>query len=167
MFENLELVRTVLAAGGTEATLSNVFVRRLPSNASHFWSQRIRQAYDELARPSRLFVQLSLLPAALLLLKLNPWLVALAVITVIALAEMGRRRGGGRKYFPADTSLFAVAWLAERAICSWLAIASRILFGGVRYNGSVLRQAATPMSVLVERHHASIISNRAARRRSA
>jgi hypothetical protein len=167
MFENLELVRTVLAAGGTEAILSSVFVRRLPSSVSRFWSQRVRQAYDELARPARLLVQLSVLPLAVVLFALSPWLLAIGVASVIALAETGRRRDGGRKYFPADASLFALAWLGERAICSWLAIGSRILFGGIRYNGSILRQAATPMRVLAERHRGSIISNREARRRSA
>ena len=54
MFENLELVRTIVAAGGREATLYGLFVPRSPSTARHFWSQRVRQAYDEIARPGRL-----------------------------------------------------------------------------------------------------------------
>ena len=65
MFENLELVRTVVAAGGREATLYDLFVPRRPSTAGHFWSQRVRQAYDEIARPGRMAVQLALLPIAL------------------------------------------------------------------------------------------------------
>src|SRR4051812_7594126 len=52
MFENLELVRTVLAAGGRESVPLDLFVARRPSTARHFWSQRVRQAYDELARPA-------------------------------------------------------------------------------------------------------------------
>ena len=36
MFENLELVRTVLAAGGREAVLYDAFVARRPSTARHF-----------------------------------------------------------------------------------------------------------------------------------
>ncbi|MDQ6830903.1 MAG: glycosyltransferase family 2 protein, partial [Gemmatimonadota bacterium] len=67
MFENLELVRTVLAAGGHETVLLDAFVRRLPSTTSHFRSQRVRQAYDEFARPARLVVQLAVLPAAVAL----------------------------------------------------------------------------------------------------
>jgi hypothetical protein len=167
MFENFELVRTVIAAGGTETVLSSAFVKRLPSTASHFWSQRIRQAYDELARPWRLLAQLSLLPVAVLLWLWNPWSLAFVALAAIALAEMGRWKDGGRQVFPAATSLFAVAWLIERGICSWLAVGSRIVFGGVRYNGSLLRQAATPMGVLLERHRSSVTSDQATRRRSA
>ena len=51
LFENLELVRTVQAAGGREVSRPDLFVRRLPPPAPHFWRQRIRQAYDEFARP--------------------------------------------------------------------------------------------------------------------
>jgi Glycosyltransferases, probably involved in cell wall biogenesis len=63
MFENLELVRTVIASGGTESVRPDIYVLRRPSTSRHFWSQRIRQAYDELARPARLIVQLAILPA--------------------------------------------------------------------------------------------------------
>jgi hypothetical protein len=58
LFENLELVRTVRAAGGTEAHPLDLYVRRLPPKTSHFWSQRVRQAYDEFARPLRLATRL-------------------------------------------------------------------------------------------------------------
>jgi hypothetical protein len=63
LFENLELVRTVVACGGREAVLQDVYVRRLPPPSRHFVSQRVRQAYDEFARPARLAVWLSILPA--------------------------------------------------------------------------------------------------------
>ncbi|HEY2896066.1 MAG TPA: glycosyltransferase family 2 protein, partial [Gemmatimonadaceae bacterium] len=65
MFENLELVRTVLASGGRERVLYGAYVLRRPSTAMHFWSQRVRQAYDEIARPSRMIFQLVVLPLAL------------------------------------------------------------------------------------------------------
>ena len=38
-----------------------------------------------------------------------------------ALAEAGRRRAGGARVFPVRASLLAPAWVAERAVCSWLA----------------------------------------------
>lgn len=151
MFENLELVRTVIAAGGTETVLSSAYVRRLPSSSRHFWSQRVRQAYDEFARPLRLLTQLALLPSAALASFFSPAAIAVGAVGIIALAEMGRRRLDGRRYFPADTSLFAVAWVSERAVCSWIALGSRIIFGGVKYRGSLLRRSATPMSVLRHR----------------
>lgn len=45
LFENLELVRTVRAAGGSEAVPLDLFVARRPPAAAHFVSQRTRQAY--------------------------------------------------------------------------------------------------------------------------
>ncbi|WP_161604977.1 glycosyltransferase, partial [Cellulomonas massiliensis] len=57
LFENLELVRTVAAAGGRVRRAGGVVVRRRPPTARHFWSQRTRQAYDDLAQPARLAVE--------------------------------------------------------------------------------------------------------------
>jgi hypothetical protein len=153
MFENLELVRTVLAAGGREASCLDVYVLRRPSTARHFWSQRVRQAYDEIARPWRLLIQLALLPLAIALVATGHWLVLASIgVGVVALAELGRRRAGGARVFPASTSLFAPLWLAERAACSWIALLSRIFLGGVRYRGTVLKLAANPLPVLRARH---------------
>jgi hypothetical protein len=149
MFENLELVRTVLAAGGTEAVLLDVFVARRPSTTRHFWSQRVRQAYDELARPERLAVQLTVLPLAVLAMVTVGWsALVVGAVMIAAVAEVGRRRAGGTAVFPPSASLCAPAWVAERAVCSWLAIAARLVLGGVPYRGTVLRHAATPMRVL-------------------
>lgn len=155
MFENLEMVRTIVAAGGREAALVGVFVPRRPPTVRHFWSQRVRQAYDEMARPARLATHLALLPIGLTLAVTGRWrvLAAGAAIAVV-LAEAGRWRGGGRRVFPARTSLFAPLWLAERAVTSWLAVAARVFLGGVPYRGRILRHAATPMRVLRARHAA-------------
>jgi hypothetical protein len=153
MFENLELVRTVAAAGGREAILLDTFVLRRPSTAGHFWSQRVRQAYDELARPARLLLQLAVLPAAVTAGMTLGWGgLAAGAVGLVALAEIGRRRAGGARVFPAATTLFAPLWVGERAVCSWLAVASRLVLGGVPYRGTVLRHAATPMRVLRARH---------------
>ncbi|MGH7648861.1 MAG: glycosyltransferase [Gemmatimonadaceae bacterium] len=156
MFENLELVRTVVAAGGRETVLLDAFVLRRPSTTRHFWSQRVRQAYDEFARPVRLAVQLAVLPAALALAAVGQWAVlAGAVVALIVAAEAGRRRRGGTRVFPASATIFAPAWVAERAICSWLALGARHFLGGIPYRGTVLRHAATPMRVLEARHSAA------------
>jgi hypothetical protein len=153
MFENLELVRTVLAAGGREIVLLDALIPRRPSTARHFWSQRVRQAYDELARPIRLVSQLAIIPVTVALSFVAGWpAVAGCAVIVVALAEAGRRRAGGTRVFPASASLMAPAWVAERAICSWLAIGARVLLGGVPYRGRRLRHAATPMRVLRARH---------------
>jgi hypothetical protein len=156
MFENLELVRTVRAAGGREEVLLDAFVLRRPCSARHFWSQRVRQAYDELARPGRLAVQLAVLPAAVALVARGRWrAVAAGAAGAIALAEIGRRRANGRRVFPMSASLFAPAWLAERAVCAWLAVGACAFLGGIPYRGGILRHAATPMRRLRARRRRS------------
>jgi hypothetical protein len=155
LFENLELVRTVVAAGGREALLDDVFVARRPSTARHFWSQRVRQAYDEFARPGRLALQLAVLPAATVLAVTGRWrAIAAGAVAAALVAEAGRRWKGGTRVFPARASFCSPAWLAERAVCAWLALGARLLLGGVPYRGRILRHAATPMRVLRARHSA-------------
>jgi hypothetical protein len=152
LFENLELVRTVCASGGRVALARDLLVPRLPPTASHFLSQRVRQAYDELARPPRMALSLAALPALALARGRRRRVVALIAGTAVALAEAGRRRAGGRRAFPARASLAAPLWVAERAVCAWLAVATRLLRGGVPYSGTVLRRAATPPRRLRRRY---------------
>jgi hypothetical protein len=153
LFENLELVRTVKASGGREAVPRDVYVRRLPPPAPHFVSQRVRQAYDELARPVRLAVWLSVLPLlAVVARRRGARGVALVLAASMVPAEIGRRIGGGSRVFPPAASLAAPIWIGERAIAAWLAVGARLIFGGVRYHGRIVRSAATPMRTLRRRH---------------
>lgn len=148
LFENLELVRTVRAAGGREAVLLDLFVKRRPPNTAHFFSQRIRQAYDEWARPRRLAAQLTILPAAIALLWQHPmWLMTVGAGAVGA-AELGRRRGNGQSVYPPSSSFWVLGWLAERALTSWMALVTRLCLGGVRYRNTRLRNAASPTRIL-------------------
>ena len=157
MFENLELVRTVRAAGGVEEAPLDLFVLRRPPDSGHFFSQRVRQAYDEFARPPRMALSLAVLPAALALAARGRWkTLAAGVGTISLLAELGRRRAGGREFFPAAASLLAPAWVAERAVCSWLALGSRVFRGGIPYGGSVLKLAANSERELRRRHAGAI-----------
>jgi hypothetical protein len=151
MFENLELVRTVRAAGGTEVVASDVHVRRLPPTTDHFLGQRVRQAYDELARPWRLVTFLAVVPVTAVVAARRRWRpLAAGVLAVVATAEMGRRRAGGRRVFPATSSLLAPVWVAERAVCSWLALWARAR-GGVPYRDGRLRKAASSRRALRRR----------------
>jgi hypothetical protein len=137
LFENLELMRTVCAHGGSVASPLDLYVARIPPSATHFWSQRTRQAYDDFALPLRMALWLAVLP--LLVLDRRFFRVA---IMAIAAAEVGRRRAGGRAYFPATSSLLAPVWILERSVCAWLAVLQRLRFGGVRYGDSVIPVAA-------------------------
>jgi len=153
LFENLELVRTVLAAGGTQAVVFDLYVRRLPPSSKHFWSQRVRQAYDEFARPLRMVVSLLVLPLVLALAFRRRWAWLLAAIgAIVGVAEMGRRRAGGTSKWPFAAALIAPAWVGERAVCSWLALSMRLVYGGVRYRGGTLKHAATSVTVLRKRY---------------
>jgi len=144
LFENLELVRTVQATGGREVRRDDLFVRRLPPSTRHFWRQRVRQAYDEFARPARLAVAMAAFPLALFLLWRHQFVGAalVAIALPISLAEIGRRRLGGRNVFPWTASLCAPLWAIERSICAWAAMIVRATRGGVSYNGVVVRIAA-------------------------
>jgi hypothetical protein len=149
MFENLELVRTIVAAGGNEQLLLGTLVARRPSSTRHFFSQRVRQAYDEFARPWRLAFQLSLMPLAIFAaLSGRVVFIGIAALTTVIFAEIGRRRAGATRVFPFAASLAAPFWLLERAVCAWLAVACRVVYGGVPYRGRVLRKAATPLRKL-------------------
>jgi hypothetical protein len=92
-------------------------------------------------------LELALLPTAVLLARRPRWLAGLIALA-LGTAELGRRRAHGEAVFPATTSWFAPAWLAERALYSWLAVAERMLHGGVQYSGGRLRRAAHSISEL-------------------
>jgi hypothetical protein len=150
LFENLELIRTVIAAGGRVVNADAIAVPRRPPSVRHFTGQRVRQAYDDFAQPGRLVAELAVLPAVLLSLR-RPRRLLAGVAVVVALAEVGRRRAGGRRLFAATASLWAPLWLAERAVCVWLAVGAR-LRGGVKYSDGRLLRAATPLRELRDTH---------------
>lgn len=141
LFENLELIRTVVRRGGRVRRLNGVYVARLPPTAAHFWSQRIRQAYDSFAQPGRLLTEAALLPV-LVLAGRRPAALAGLLAAAIGVGEFGRRRAGGAAWFPATAALWVPVWLVERAVCTWLALGQR-LRGGVRYGDGRIRLAAS------------------------
>lgn len=143
LFENLELIRTVRAHGGSIAAPLDLYVARVPPSAAHFWGQRTRQAYDDFALPLRMALWLAVVPLLVLSAarRRPPWALAPAIASV-ALAELGRRRAGGRAVFPASSSLLAPVWVLERGVCAWLAVLQRLRFGGVRYGDVVIPRAA-------------------------
>ena len=149
LFENLEMSRTLRAAGGRELSARSIFVPRRPPTARHFRGQRVRQAYDDFAQPARLLVEGALLP---LILGLGRAAVrgrsrrAAAGLTgllaaSVALAERGRRVDAGAGHFPPSAALWAPIWLVERAVCVWIAMGYRVT-GGVPYAGQRLGRAA-------------------------
>jgi hypothetical protein len=147
LFENLELLRTVRARGGRELRADDVYVVRRPPTVRQFLHQRPRQAYDDLAEPGRLALELAVLPLVVAAARRGAGAVLLIALVVCAAAERGRRRAGGTAHFPVTATLLAPAWLVERGVCAWLALALRAT-GGVPYRGSRLARAATPARVL-------------------
>jgi hypothetical protein len=139
-------------------------VRRLPPTTRHFLGQRVRQAYDELARPHRLAASLLVLPLSVALTSRRPASGALLLLSATVIAELGRRRGDGRRYFPATSSLLAPLWVVERGVCAWVAVGAR-LRGGVRYRGKRIRCAAHSMAELRNRYVEHICAHAPADRR--
>jgi len=156
LFENLELMRTIRAAGGKVATPLDLYVPRRPPSTAHFLSQRVRQAYDDFAIPARIGTFLALVPlAACSLRRRRIHCLLVGAIASIVVAEIGRRRAGGATRFPLSGSLLAPAWVAERSLCSWFALAAK-LRGGVLYGGSRLGHSATPLRRLRHRHSGAL-----------
>jgi hypothetical protein len=149
IFENLELIRSVQANGGTIISPLDLYVRRLPPTASHFWGQRTRQAYDDFALPLRMACWLAVVPLLLTLIVRKRLADGyLSAVTFVLIAELGRLRGGGAEVFPASASLLAPMWVLERGVCSWLAVLQRVRFGGVRYGAEVIPTAAHSISTI-------------------
>ncbi len=160
LFENLELVRTICAAGGQEHLALDLLVARRPPTTAHFLNQQIRQAYDEFARPVRLVSSLLVLPLLVIAVSRKwRWALLGGAFGVTVAAEAGRRRAGGRRVFPATSSLLAPPWLVWRSACSWAALVAYAR-GGVKYRDGRLRRAATPVRVLRERRLESRESRR-------
>jgi hypothetical protein len=145
LFENFEMVRTIRAAGGRERVATGVFVRRLPPSASHYWSQRVRQAYDEFARPPRMLVALSILPVLTAAAAGGRYGIVAGIAGASLLAALaGWLRDRAWRYFSFASVLCAPLWLLERGTSAWLALYQRCMYGGVHYAGGVIRDAATP-----------------------
>ena len=143
LFENLELMRTVRAFGGRVVRPLDIYVTRRPPSVTHFLGQRVRQAFDDFAQPWRMGTFLATLPVApVIARRIGLAAIVVAAAGLVAVAEYGRRRAGGRNVIPARASWFAPLWVAERAACSWVALGRLILRGGVRYSDARLRVAA-------------------------
>jgi hypothetical protein len=81
----------------------------------------------------------------------RPAPVLAAALSLVAVAEVGRRRAGGARVFPASASALAPVWVLERAVCGWVAVGLRLTRGGVPYAGQRLRVAAHPQRILAGR----------------
>ena len=148
LFENLEMVRTMRAAGGGEAVPLDLFVGRRPPSTSHFLTQRVRQAYDEFARPGVMAGQLAILPLTALAAWFWPLGIVLGLALLLIAAEIGRRKGGGVNVYPPTAALWTIPWVVERSVTSWIALATRLFLGGVKYHDKRLKTAATPWAQL-------------------
>jgi hypothetical protein len=142
LFENLELIRTLRVAGADVRAARDIMVRRRPPTTRAFWEQRIRQAYDSLAQPTRLAAELAILPVGATMAAHRPRAAAAAALLTILAAETGRHRSGGTRVFPATAALWAPLWMLERGVCSWIAVGLRLGRGGIGYAGSRLVVAA-------------------------
>lgn len=145
LFENLQMIRSLRAAGARELRAGGLYVSRLPPAPGHFLEQRIRQAYDDFAQWPRLLWEATWLPMLTGLAVYRPRRLLWAALSACLVAEIGRRRSGGSAHFPASSALWAPLWVTERAACVWIAIGIRMR-GGVNYRGTRISAAARPLS---------------------
>jgi Glycosyltransferase like family 2 len=143
LFENRQLVRTARAHALRVVNAPQLVVLRTPPTSEHFWSQRVRQAYDDFAQPPRLVAELALLPVLLAIVARRPRLLLIPVAAAAALGEIGRRRFGIVPA-PRTSALWCPVWLLERSVCVWIALGSWCR-GGVRYHGRRVRHAGLPV----------------------
>jgi hypothetical protein len=141
LFENLEMVRTLEAAGAVIRNAPGLYVRRAAPTTAQFLHQRVRQAYDDFAQPARLAVELALLPALGVTAWRRPPLLLAWLAAVVGVAEIGRRKGDGDRVFERSAALWAPVWVLERSVGVWLAVVDRCT-GGARYGGHRLPLAA-------------------------
>ncbi|MBA2311583.1 MAG: glycosyltransferase family 2 protein [Actinobacteria bacterium] len=152
LFENLELMRTVAAAGGRVLRADDLLVARRPPTLRHFLSQRVRQAYDDFAIPGRMALELTAAPMVALLAAKRKWPALAAVAMLLsACAEVGRRKTGAGRFFSPTIVLLAPGWAAERALTSWLAVGLWVVRGGCPYAGALIPTAAHSMAELRRR----------------
>jgi len=151
LFENLELIRTVTAAGGRVIDAPDLFIRRRPPTFARFLEQRPRQAYEDRAQPIRFALFLAAGPAVAAVIARRPRRVLLGAAFAIGAASVGRARHGGRLVFDRVSPLLAPLWFVERAIFSWVALVRRLIGGGYPYRGTIIRRAATPPRMLRKR----------------
>jgi hypothetical protein len=97
-------------AGADVRAARDIMVRRQPPTARAFWGQRVRQAYDSLAQPTRLAAELAVLPVGATFAVHRPRAAAAAALLTILAAETGRHRSGGTRVFPATAALWAPLW---------------------------------------------------------
>jgi hypothetical protein len=147
LFENLELLRTLAASGHRVKHADDLFVLRRPPEFRHFVGQRVRQAFDSAAQPTRQVVELSIVPCLVGVAVRRLSSVVGLMLATVAVAEIGRRRAHGREVFPPTLPLWAPCWVLERGACAWLALFTR-LRGGVRYAGQRLTTSAHPLRAL-------------------
>ena len=144
LFENYELVRTIRAGGGREIVARDIFVARRPPTFEHVIGQRVRQAYDEFARPWRLVAGLGILPGLLIGWRAAGILAPLVFVALaVSCATIGWLRAGAYRRFSPLCVVAAPLWTLERGVCSWLALWQRFRFGGVRYGDSVIAASAS------------------------
>lgn len=165
LFENLELIRTVEAGGGSVIAVPSLYVRRVPPSTGRFLEQRVRHAYEDFALPLRMACWLAVPPVSIAAVAAGRGkALAQAAAATVAVAEIGRRRAGGRRVFPFSSALLSPAWVFERGISAWLATAHRAWRGGLTYRDEVIQSAANSKRVL-RQHYLPLGMNKPPARR--
>lgn len=142
LFDNEELVKHLQNRGARIDFSTDFFVLRKPPTFEKWLEQRPRQAYEDFVMKKRTAFFLSLLPAHLLLAtrrkKRHAALLAMAVSAFSIYKAFKGRRKGANEVMPISTTLYAPAWVLERAVSIYIALYWRLAKGGYPFGDKVV-----------------------------
>ena len=139
------------ALGARELVAFDLFVARRPPRGPLSRTTRA-PGVRRVARPPRLAAQLAIAPLLVLATAVRRCRALTAVaIAAMALAEAGRRRGGGAPRFPAPRLGARAALGAERAATAWGALAMRITAAACGTRAARCASRRTPSGPAPER----------------
>ena len=143
LFDNEEIIRHFARGGAAIRYATNLFVRKKPPSLKKWIEQRPRQAYEDFGLRAKTALFFSLPPLAMLFIFAAGWkgimlFASALIVTAIALAAAGRRRGKAAQCFPWSVCLFAPLWVAERALSTYWALYWRLTRGGYPFGDKIL-----------------------------
>jgi len=143
LFDNEEIIRHFARGEAAIRYATNLFVRKRPPNFQKWIEQRPRQAYEDFGLRAKTAFFFSLPLLAMLFILAAGWeaimlFTTVLIVTAIALAAAGRRRGTAAQYFPWSVCLFAPLWMVERALSTYWAIYWWLTRGGYPFGDKIL-----------------------------
>ncbi len=143
LFDNEEIIRHFVQQRCAISYANDFFVQKRPPAFRKWMEQRPRQAYEDFEMRLKTAFFFSLAPLAAFAGRCLSGRAIAVLASTISLAAMavawhGRRRGGARRFFPAQCCFFAPLWLLERALSTYGALYWYLRHGGYPFGDQLL-----------------------------